>query len=86
MDANAKTKPRMPSIQKLTKASPVGVLKTLLYNTVRPHSRIGWLTPAAYAEQLSTQRGQGAALAKGFAPWPLTTDQTEQRQTPVAPG
>ena len=27
MDANAKAKPRMPSIQKLTKASPVGVLK-----------------------------------------------------------
>jgi transposase InsO family protein len=22
-----------------------------LYNAVRPHSRIGWLTPAAYVEQ-----------------------------------
>jgi putative transposase len=30
------------------------------YNTVRPHSRIGWLTPAAYTEQFSRQRGQGA--------------------------
>ena len=46
------------------------------YNTVRPHSRIGWLTPAAYAEQFTMQRGQGAALTTGSAPWPLTTDQT----------
>lgn len=59
-----------------------------LYNTVRPHSRIGWLTPAAYAEQLSMQRGQGAALSTGSAPWPLTNNQTEEvnRQTLVANG
>jgi putative transposase len=58
------------------------------YNTVRPHSRIAWLTPAAYTEQFSSQRGQGAALAIGFAPCPLATDQTEEfnRQTPVVPG
>jgi putative transposase len=48
------------------------------YNTVRPHSRIGWLTPAAYTEQFSRQRGQGAALTTGSAPWPLTTDHTEE--------
>jgi putative transposase len=58
------------------------------YNTVRPHSRIGWLTPAAYAEQFSRQRGQGAALTTGSASWPLTTDQTEEfnSQTLVAAG
>ena len=58
------------------------------YNTVRPHSRIGWLTPAAYAEQFSMQRGQGAALTTGSAPWPLATDQTEEfnRQTLVPAG
>jgi putative transposase len=58
------------------------------YNTVRPHSGVGWLTPSAYTEQFSRQRGQGAALATGFAPRPLTTDQTEQfnRQTLVATG
>ena len=58
------------------------------YNTVRPHSRIGWLTPAAYAEQLSMQRGHGAALSTGSAPWPLTTRQTKEfnRQAPVANG
>ena len=48
------------------------------YNTVRPHSRIGWLTPAAYTEQFSRQRGQGAALTTGSAPWPLTTHQIEE--------
>lgn len=58
------------------------------YNTVRPHSRIGWLTPAAYAEQFPMQRGQGAALTTGSAPWPLTTEQTEEfnRQTLIAAG
>jgi len=58
------------------------------YNTVRPHSRIGWLTPAAYTEQISRQRGQGAALTTGSAPWPLTTDHTEEfnRQTLVPAG
>ena len=58
------------------------------YNNVRPHSSIGWLTPAAYTEQLLLQRGQGAAPTAGSAPWPLATDQTEQfnRQTPVTTG
>ena len=58
------------------------------YNTVRPHSRIGWLTPAAYTEQFSRQRGQGAALTTRSAPWPLTTDHTEEfnRQTLVPAG
>jgi len=60
-----------------------GRSQTLLYNTVRPHSRIGWLTPDAYAAQFTVQRGQGAALTTGSAPWPLATDQTEEfnRQT-----
>ncbi len=65
-----------------------GCSQALLYNTVRPHSSIGWLTPADYAQQFSRQRGQGAALSTGSAPWPLTTDQTEEfnRQTLVAAG
>jgi putative transposase len=40
------------------------------YNTVRPHSRIGWLTPAAHAAQF-TARGRVAALLDGSAPRPL---------------
>jgi putative transposase len=57
------------------------------YNTVRPHSRIGWLTPAVYAAKFSPQRDQGAALAKGSAPWPVAqTVHDDNRQTLVATG
>jgi putative transposase len=57
------------------------------YNTIRPHSRIGWLTPAAYAAKFSPQRGQGAAQPDGSAPWPLApTVHDGSRQTPAAPG
>ena len=58
------------------------------YNGVRPHSGIGWLTPDAYAARFTGQRGHGAALAKGFAPRPLTTDKSMQfnRQTPLQTG
>lgn len=58
------------------------------YNAVRPHSRIGWLTPDAYAEQFAMQRGQAAALSTGSAPWPLATRQTKEfnRQTLVQTG
>lgn len=58
------------------------------YNTVRPHSRIGWLTPAAYAATF-TAPDQGAALIEGSAPWPVARlEQMEiiNRQTQVAPG
>jgi putative transposase len=34
------------------------------YNTVRPHSSIGWLAPDAYAAKFVGQRGQGAAPRK----------------------
>jgi putative transposase len=58
------------------------------YNTVRPHSSIGWLTPDAYAAQFTGQRGHGAALTTGSAPWPLPTEQTEEfnRQTLATTG
>jgi putative transposase len=57
------------------------------YNTVRPHSRIGWLTPAAYAAQFSPQPGQGAALRNGSAPWPVAPIvHDSNRQTPAALG
>ena len=57
------------------------------YNTVRPHSGIGWLTPADYAATFSPQPGQGAARHDGSAPWrvaPITADLN--RQTLAAPG
>jgi putative transposase len=58
------------------------------YNTVRPHSRIGWLTPAAYAAQFSPPPGQGAALRNGSAPWPVaaTVYDEASRQTLAATG
>jgi hypothetical protein len=79
--------PRFVAIENYTGLATVGSSRRD-YNTVRPHSRIGWLTPAAYAEQLSMQRGQGAALSTGSAPWSLATRQTKQfnRQTLVQTG
>jgi putative transposase len=57
------------------------------YNTVRPHSRIGWLTPADYAAKFSPQRACGAPLLDGSAPWPVASISHEMnRQTPVASG
>jgi putative transposase len=58
------------------------------YNTVRPHSRIGWLTPAVYAATFLPQQGQGAALIDGSAPWPvaLPAHDVNNRQTLVTNG
>jgi putative transposase len=58
------------------------------YNNVRPHSRIGWLTPAAYAATFSPQQGQGAALLDGCAPWPVApiVQEESNRQTLVTTG
>ena len=58
------------------------------YNEVRPHSRIGWLAPAVYAATSETQTGQGAALGKAFAPWPVASKPHEDfnRQIPAANG
>lgn len=41
------------------------------YNERRPHSKLEWLTPQAYAEALSGQMGRSAALVGGCADWPL---------------
>ncbi len=43
------------------------------YNTARPHSSLGYRTPAAYAHQL-TATGHRAALLEGFARWPAAHD------------
>jgi putative transposase len=53
------------------------------YNAVRPHSSIGWLTPDAYAETFTVQRGQGAAISTGSPSPPLAAQQTDEfnRQT-----
>jgi len=57
------------------------------YNTVRPHSRIGWLTPAAYAATFSPQRACGAPRLDGSAPRPVAPVNRElNRQTLSLPG
>jgi putative transposase len=59
------------------------------YNEQRPHSKLGWMTPRAYAGALSGENGQGAALRWGSAPRPLATHQTEgsnQPRTLAIPG
>jgi putative transposase len=58
------------------------------YNTVRPHSRIGWLTPAVHAAQFDPQWARPLRI-DGSAARPIaTTAQMEKinRQTQVATG
>ena len=52
------------------------------YNTERPHSKLGWMTPRAYARALSGETGRDAALRWGSAPWPLATHETEGSNQP----
>lgn len=41
------------------------------YNEARPHSKLAWLTPKAYAEALAGKIGRPAALVDGCADRPL---------------
>lgn len=43
------------------------------YNETRPHSKLGWLTPKAYAQALTGHIGRPAALVDGCADRPLAT-------------
>ena len=57
------------------------------YNSVRPHSRIRWLTPAAYAAQFSPQWGGALRYTDSSAHRPVApTALEENRQTLVATG
>ena len=64
------------------------------FNEVRPHSSIGYLTPAAFAAKLkendatsASATGRNAARHGGFAPRPVATTslkgQSKQKETPV---
>jgi putative transposase len=52
------------------------------YNEERPHSKLGWMTPRAYASALSGETGRDAALRWGSAPRPLATQETEASNQP----
>ncbi len=41
------------------------------YNTERPHSRLGWQTPAAFAQTFTTQRGLTLRNPQSSAPAPV---------------
>ena len=41
------------------------------YNETRPHSKLGWLTPKAYAQALTGQSGRSAALVDGCSDRPI---------------
>ena len=52
------------------------------YNEHRPHSKLGWMTPADYASTISGEPGRGAALRNGSAPRPLANPQNEDPNQP----
>lgn len=52
------------------------------YNEHRPHSKLGWMTPADYACAISGEPGRGAALRNGSAPRPLANTQNEDPNQP----
>ena len=58
------------------------------YNHVRPHSRIGWKTPAEYAAEFAARRAKALELLDGSAPWPVAHNVLEgiNRQIPIAAG
>ena len=59
------------------------------YNESRPHSKLGWLTPQAYARALTGQISRSAALADGCANRPLanpTNPSSDHQRTLVMAG
>ena len=59
------------------------------FNDERPHSKLGWMTPCAYAAALSGMAGRSAALREGSALRPLEmapANDTDHSPTPVLPG
>jgi putative transposase len=59
------------------------------YNTARPHSAIGYMTPAAYAAALNPQRAWAPSHLESSAPMPVATAaprRNSQTTIPVARG
>ncbi len=55
------------------------------YNEERPHSRLGWMTPNAYAGAISGEAGRSAALREGSALRPLATQTRSASDQPPTP-
>ncbi len=59
------------------------------YNEERPHSKLGWMTPRAYASAIRGETGRHAAQPDGSARRPLAThdhEGSDQPRTLVMPG
>jgi putative transposase len=59
------------------------------YNTARPHSAIGYMTPAAYAATLKPQRAPALRHLESSAPMPIATvalTRNSQPRIPPTPG
>ena len=59
------------------------------FNTARPHSAIGYMTPAAYAATLNPQRAPALRHPESSAPMPVATvalTRNSQPRIPVTPG
>jgi putative transposase len=59
------------------------------FNTARPHSAIGYMTPAAYAATLKPQRASALRHLESSAPMPVATvalTRNSQPRIPVAGG
>jgi putative transposase len=52
------------------------------YNEQRPHSKLGWMTPRAYASAISGETGDRAAQPGGSARTPLATHENEGSNQP----
>ncbi len=55
------------------------------YNDERPHSKLGWMTPSAYAGVLFGTAGRSVALWEGSALRPLATAPTNGSDHPPTP-
>ena len=55
------------------------------FNTARPHSVIGYMTPAAYAASLKPQRASALRHPESFAPMPVATVAPRRNSQPTIP-
>jgi putative transposase len=55
------------------------------FNTARPHSAIGYMTPAAYAASLKPQRASALRHAESSAPMPVASAAPKRKSQPTIP-
>jgi hypothetical protein len=90
-DLSARGASRRPkTLEEGTRGGLVGGLRSMVrharavlqawqrdYDEERPHSKLAWMTPRAYASALSGEAGRDAVLLWGPAPRPLAAHEAE---------